>query len=97
MSHLIGGEGDQSQSLVERFSTECRKISTTVKQKGQCHKEHVTGLKRGKTRVTKSRLVLVFAADWLTRRREFFDPITERSKGRRTRGTGPCDLSHELK
>ena len=38
--------------------------------------------KRGKTRITKSRLVFGFASDWLSWWREFFKPITEHSKAK---------------
>ena len=62
-----------NQVLIERFSIECRKTKTNQSNdSGQSEQRkiqqgtnenskliHVTGLKRGKTRVTKSRLVLV--------------------------------------
>ena len=45
-------------------------------------KTHVNALKRGKTRVTKSRFRFSFTSDWLRGWREFSRPITEHSKAK---------------
>lgn len=74
----------------ERFLRRCLKseskiITTSNLTKGKCHEDPIRTpqkqsnyLKRGKARVTLSRLVSV-AFDWFRQRRAFSVPITERS------------------
>ena len=45
-------------------------------------KIHVTGGKRGKKACDQVAIGLGFASDWLSRWREFYKPITERSKAK---------------
>lgn len=77
-----------SNSSLERFSIECRKIKTSViplaNQEGhtiqganQNSKQIlVADAKRGKPGATESRLVLF--SDWMTKWRDFFKPIVSR-------------------
>ena len=87
-----------SYNNIDQFSIECRKTKTKVitlanhKRRRAIHcpiKTRSNYTKRGKTRASKSRLVLVllvigvgFTSDWLRKWHEFFKPITKRSNAK---------------
>ena len=80
IEHISRESKSQNQSNYCEGPIRTKKTSQETNENSR--KKLTSCLKRGKTRVTESWLVLVF---WLTKRVEFFRPITGRSKAKTVR------------